>query len=180
MTAGALAACGAPAPETSSTDPVSSDPLAPPAPGPAPGAGAPEPDRMQWTLRTGADGPRLTYGEPATDNVGLSFRCDQPGRVTASFVWPETLMEGRDTFSLMSGGAQMPVEAETSPIELGENSVSVTGDFDVDAPLFRNFAETGWMALLVEPGSQPENMRADDAELSDVSAFIEQCGQADA
>jgi hypothetical protein len=90
---------------------------------------------MEWGYASEAAGPRLTYGEPNTDNVRLILRCAEAGTVRLSLPRPEGTESGE--FVLRSEGAERRVFATAEPTELGPVNVQAT--VPVDARPLQSF-----------------------------------------
>lgn len=78
---------------------------------------------MRWNFARTARGPKLTYGEPATDNVRLTLRCDGSERVELSFMRPSSAADG-NSMTLSSGGAERQLKATVEETQLGPALVS--------------------------------------------------------
>jgi hypothetical protein len=92
-------------------------------------------DGMEWSFSSDATGPRLTYGEPGTDNVKLMLRCADRGAIRLSFLRPEGTQSGE--FILRSEGAERRVYANAEETEMG--AVNVVAVMPVDARPLQSF-----------------------------------------
>lgn len=162
----ALAACA----DDTATEPAADDAAAPPdavadagapaAPAPEPGtegppgaapAPPPEGDAMTWNFAETAAGPKLTYGEPRTDNVRLMLRCAGGERIALSFLRGSA---GEGPMTVRSGGASETVPAEAEATQLG--GVSVRAELAATAPPLERFR--GGSALAVEYAGDTRNV----------------------
>jgi hypothetical protein len=90
---------------------------------------------MEWSYTSEAPGPKLTYGEPNTDNVRLMLRCAEAGTVGLMLPRPEGTESGE--FILRSEGAERRVFATAAVTELGPVNVEAT--VPVDARPLQSF-----------------------------------------
>jgi hypothetical protein len=122
-------------------------------------------DGMEWTFASDATGPRLSYGEPGTDNVKLLLRCADRGAIRMSFLRPEGTESGE--FILRSEGAERRVYANAEETELG--AVNVVAVMPVDARPLQSFragspVDIQWQGEVVSlPGAGEEARRLFEA-----------------
>lgn len=80
-------------------------------------------DAMRWSFHRTAAGPRLTFGEPQTDNVRLMLRCGD-GQVSVHFMRPADMVERRPgQLTIASGGMQWRAEISSEESQLGGMSI---------------------------------------------------------
>ncbi len=119
----ALAACAEqPAAEEANVAEAPNSNAAQPAPDEAIGNGAPSrPDGngspMAWNFSTAADGAKLAYGEPRTDNVRLTLRCAGGGRIELSFI--RSAPGEAEQMTVRSGGASETMGGSAEESQLG-------------------------------------------------------------
>lgn len=81
---------------------------------------------MTWAFSRSAAGPKLTYGEPNTDNIRLMLRCEGD-RVSLNFIRPSDVATRRpDRLTVASGAAQREVRVSAEETELGGTSISAS------------------------------------------------------
>lgn len=72
---------------------------------------------MRWSFARTAAGPKLTYGEPFTNNVKLMLRCASGDSLRLSFVRPAGSPGGE--MVVRSGGAEQRFDATAIESEIG-------------------------------------------------------------
>lgn len=176
-----LAGCsGAPedAPSTNAAAPASDGTEAPTGGEPANAASGEEAtaqppldDGMRWHFSRSVEGPKLAFGEPATDNVRLMLRCPPGGDgVVLSFTRPADIVAARPgEATLASGGSEARLDIDSRESALGGRLVEATVGLD-SAPV-RRFRDGSALTLrwgeerIVVPAGGTEGRR-----------FFEACG----
>lgn len=151
----AIAACAEETPteapaEVPGNELAGTEPTAP-APTPEPDSGdgidgnraQPEGEPMAWNFATTAAGPKLTYGEPRTDNVRLMLRCAGGDRIAFSFMRSSA---GEGPMTVRSGGVSETAPATAEQTQLG--GVSVRAELSSGAAPLQRFR--GGSSLTVE------------------------------
>jgi hypothetical protein len=137
---------------------------------PAPEAPAP----MSWSFnQTQAEGLKLVYGQPRSDNVLLMLSC-QPlsGQVEVAVA---TSDEAAGAVGLVSRQARFDLSGPAAPTPL-EGVGLVMETAAISNPALENFAQTGELSVRTTGKSVPAEARGADQAL--VAGFFSQCGQA--
>ncbi|WP_297513474.1 hypothetical protein [uncultured Caulobacter sp.] len=126
-------------------------------------------DGYHWAyLEAGAEGPRLAYGRPDSDDVVLMFTC-QPGRDQVS-VWAEA--PGKELV-LASGRIE-----SRFPGAHVEDEMSETGHLEAhgkaSAPALAAFKRSGELTLVTQ--GERHGLTADGVDRGRVRAFFRACG----
>ncbi len=141
----ALAACddGSQKSETPRVAPEEARMVGDSEPSEPPAEAAPQPeieggdDRMSWKFSTAA-GPKLTYGEPATDNVRLMMRCAGADRVILSFL-QSAAPDNASRMTVRSHGASQTIATNIEATQL--EGVSVSAELSASAAPLEQFRE---------------------------------------
>ena len=128
-------------------------------------------DGMRWHFSRSVEGPKLAFGEPATDNVRLMLRCPSGGgSVVLSFTRPADIVAARPIeATLASGGSEARLDVDSRESALGGRLVEATIALD-SAPI-RRFRDRS--ALTLRWG---EERIAVPAAGADGRRFFEACG----
>lgn len=141
--------------------------------GGATGDATPRPgDGMQWNFSRSVRGPKLAFGEPATDNVRLMLRCAGEDMVRISSLRPRAAPGGRaDRVTVDSDGATYRAEARAEESPLG--GTMVEADLPVSAaPLERM---RGGAGLTLHWGDQRIETPPAGERQGQVNAFFAAC-----
>lgn len=131
----------------------------------------PFPDEMRWTFSRSVRGPKLAYGEPATDNVRLMLRCEG-GEAILSFMRSEQAVRGRpDEIVLVGGGERWSIPVETQASQLG--GVTVEARAPLSAPPLRRLR--AGEPLELRWGPETISLPAGAARQDQVERFFEAC-----
>lgn len=83
-------------------------------------------DEMRWLFARTAAGPKLSYGEPQTDNVRLLLRCSGD-ELSVNFIRPADVVSSRpDQLTIASGGMQWTANVSAEESQIGGMSISAT------------------------------------------------------
>lgn len=118
-----------------------------------------EPD-MAWVFARSAAGPKLTYGEPETDNTRLMLRCGEGDAIVMSFLRGHA-SGGPSEIMVASGGESATVPATVSESEL-LNGLIVEAELPASSPPLGRFR--GGAAMRVEWGRDTIRVPAAGAE----------------
>jgi len=132
----------------------------------------PGPDPFAWA--TSSDPLKLTYGEDATDNVGLWLACDPASGVVTFGFFSEELASGRaygerwtTESRLRSGAASGRYRAQA---ELGDAGAMVEAKATASDTVLAAFAKSGMIAI-----DGAEQNAETPEERSAIRAFLTAC-----
>ena len=130
-------------------------------------------DAMRWNFSRTAAGPKLAYGEPATDNVRLMMRCPPGGdSVILSFQRPEQAMEAQPADLTVEAGAEAyRAPADISDSQIGGMAVSAQAPATA-APLARFRAGS---PLTVHWGDVVVSVPAGAEHQAAIAGFFDAC-----
>lgn len=131
-------------------------------------------DPMGWTFaHTQAEGLKLVYGQPHSDNVLVMLSCQpQSGEIEVAVATakddagPVGLVSQQTRFSMTSPAAPTPIEGVGVVMEMAP----------VDAPALQGFARTGELSVQTTGRTVAAGARGADQAI--VANFFGQCGQA--
>ena len=126
---------------------------------------------MAWSLHhTEAEGAKLAYGQPASDNVVLMLSCrPQSGRVLVSLTAPAGAAPNSIELKSRRQSTRLPGAAAPG---LGEGAI-VEAEATVADPALKSFARTGDIAIVEE--GRAAKLPAGRAEKAAVADFFAQC-----
>lgn len=131
-------------------------------------------DGMRWNFSRTAAGPRLAYGEPATDDVRLMLRCPPGGdTVLLTFHRPRELAEAQPGEIVIEAGG----EVHRSTIDVRESQLggsTIEAQAPVSAGPFRRMR--AGLPLTLHWGDRAVSVPAGGARQDQVNAFFEACG----